>query len=137
MEILGDRLCCSQSVRRELLHKTSDSSRRWACASQLLRLPQFAAPVHAADTARVEQIRRALGGTDDRIWDHRGEAETIVAADELGGMTLMNDGDGVAKAAAEGIDAFNCWEAVDQFQQAGLLTEQGAAEFKRWLSDSR
>lgn len=56
-----------------------------------------------ADLTALERIRWALGGTDARPDRHRGEAATIVAAEQLGAVAVLDDRDARALTAARGV----------------------------------
>lgn len=56
-----------------------------------------------AELTAIERIRWALGGTDARPDRHRGEAATIVAAERVGGIAVLDDRDARALAAARGV----------------------------------
>lgn len=73
---------------------------------ELLRAEWLGDPIRMTEPAElmaIERIRWALGGTDARPDRHRGEAATIVAAERLGGVAVLDDRDARALAAARGV----------------------------------
>lgn len=78
-----------------------------------------------ADIIRIEDIRRALGGTSRRPREHYGEAETIFAVVNLpelkNAVVLTDDGNAAGYARAQGIRVMDTPAVLRSAYTQGLL----------------
>lgn len=79
-----------------------------------------------ADLASIERTRSALGGIDSRPERHRGEAATIVAAEQLDAIAVLDDRDARRLAAARGIPLIGTEGILRVCARDGQITRDDA-----------
>lgn len=75
-----------------------------------------------SDLVEIERLRWALGGTDARPERHRGEAATIVAAQHLDAVVVLDERDARRLAAARGIPIIGTEGILRACARHGQLT---------------
>jgi predicted nucleic acid-binding protein len=87
------------------------------------------------ELVRIEDLRARLGGKpeDHR---HRGEAATIVAAEQSGGVAVMDDFDATRLARARGVPTLNTIAILKACVRSSMVTVNEAKDLLDEMIDS-
>lgn len=104
----------------------------FGCAAQILRAGWLGVPIDLTsddDLREIEEVRSRLARGDEGPLAHRGEAASIVLARRLvGSGIVMDDSDGRAVAAAEGIPTATTLDLLDALVDRGTFECEAAFE---------
>lgn len=132
MLLLGDRCRVTSAVKEETtgsLKDTKLTATGLAGHARRLALQMTEVEVTKLSDAAVDRMARIkdqLSDPDDGPRKHLGEAASIAAAVELGGIVATHDTDAKVLAAHEGVQAVGVRQLLTKARTSGLLTDEQA-----------